>query len=167
MGLLRRMQVIDSVAETLGNDSVVDVGIKVGFATKDMAAVNQHFGSAESLAIYAIDPHRARLMEVYQFGELNQDGDVIESKVEEKVSALSGCVAVYCHAIGSSAVRQLRTSGVQPVKVTDNIPIADLIELLQEEMHSGPTSWLAKAIDRQRGPESNRFDQMEADGWDE
>ena len=74
---------------------------------------------------------------------------------------------MYCHAIGSSAARQLLAKGVQPVKVTDNIAISDLIELLQEEMHSGPSSWLAKAIDRQKAPQANRFDQMEAEGWDE
>jgi nitrogen fixation protein NifX len=165
MGLLRRMQVIDSVDETLSNDPVAEVGVRVGFATKDMAAVNQHFGSADSLVIYSIDPDDSRLLEVFQFGQLEQDGN--EGKLEEKITALNGCAAVYCHAIGSSAVRQLLAKGVQPVKVTDNIAINDLIELLQEEMHSGPSSWLAKAIDRQNGPDTGRFDQMEADGWEE
>jgi nitrogen fixation protein NifX len=165
MGLLRRMQVIEPCDEAISEEFDPDLSIKVGFATKDLVSVNQHFGSAESLALYAIQPNQSKLLEIFQFGQLDQDGN--ESKLEEKIAALNNCAAVYCHAIGSSAVRQLLAKGVQPVKVTDNIAISDLIELLQEEMHSGPSSWLAKAIDRQRDPDANRFDQMEAEGWDE
>ena len=57
--------------------------------------------------------------------------------------------------------------GVQPVKVSDNVAIDDLIEMLQDEMRAGPTAWLAKAIDKQNRPDMGRFDEMEADGWDE
>jgi len=165
MGLLRRMQVIDSVEETLIGGIETNTGIKVGFASKDMITVNQHFGSADGFAVYSIDPYMAKLLEVFQFGQLEQDSN--ESKLDDKIMVLSDCAAVYCHAIGSSAAKQLLAKGVQPVKVTDNIAIKDLVELLQEEMHSGPSSWLARAIDRQKGPDINRFDRMEAEGWDE
>jgi len=159
------MQVIEAVDNAMDSDAALGLGIKIGFATKDMVAVNQHFGSAESLAIYDITPDSYKFLEVFQFGQLAQDGN--EGKLEEKIAALDGCAAVYCHAIGASAVRQLLAKSVQPVKITDNIAIKDLIELLQQEMRSGPSSWLAKAIDRQNGPDGSRFDLMEAEGWDE
>lgn len=165
MGLLRRMQVIDGSGEALDHDLSADIGIKVGFATKDMLAVNQHFGSTEGLAVYSVTPDSAKLVEVFQFGHPKQDDN--ENKLEEKIEALDSCAAVYCHAIGASAVKQLLAKGVQPIKMSDNIAIDDLVELLQEEMQSGPSSWMAKAIDRQKGPDINRFDRMEAEGWDE
>ena len=165
MGLQRRMQVIDGSTPDSDEADFMDMAIKIGFATSDMAHVNQHFGSAKSFAVYAINPDGARMLEASQFGELDQDGD--EDKLVSKLAVLEGCAAVYCHAIGSSAVRQLVARGVQPVKVSDNVAIDDLIEMLQDEMRAGPTAWLAKAIDKQNRPDMGRFDEMEADGWDE
>ncbi len=165
MGLQRRMQVIDGNAPSGKEDNFVDAAIKIAFATSDMTHVNQHFGSAKSFTVYAINPDGAKLLEASQFGQLDQDGN--EDKLVVKMNILDGCAAVYCHAVGSSAVRQLVTRGIQPVKVSDNIAISDLIEMLQDEMRSGPSSWLAKAIDKQKAPDMGRFDEMEAEGWDE
>lgn len=165
MGLQRRMQVIDSSTPDKDEAAFIDSALKIAFATSDMAHVDQHFGSAKSFAVYAINPDDAKLLEASQFGQLDQDGD--EDKLVSKLAALEGCAAVYCHAIGSSAVRQLVAQGVQPVKVSDNVAISDIIEMLQDEMRVGPSAWLAKAIDKQRGPDMSRFDDMEADGWEE
>ena len=165
MGLQRRMQVIDGGVSATKDAAFLDTAIKIAFATSDMEHVNQHFGSAKSFAIYAINPDDAKLLEASQFGQLDQDGN--EDKLVVKMSILEGCSAVYCHAVGSSAARQLLTRGIQPVKVSDDIAIADIIGMLQDEMRAGPSAWLAKAIDRQRGPDMNRFDDMEAEGWDE
>jgi nitrogen fixation protein NifX len=159
------MQVIDG--STLNSDETgcIDTSIRIAFATSDMTHVNQHFGSAKSFAVYAINPDDAKLLEASQFGQQDQDGN--EDKLVSKLVALEGCAAVYCHAIGSSAVRQLVARGVQPVKVSDNVAIDDLIEMLQDEMRVGPSAWLAKAIDKQNGPDMGRFDDMESEGWDE
>lgn len=165
MGLQRRMQIIDGTTSNDEESKFVDLAIKIAFATSDMTHVNQHFGSAKSFAVYAITPDEAKLLEASQFGQLDQDGN--EDKLVSKMAVLEGCAAVYCHAIGSSAVRQLVARGIQPVKVSDNVPIDDLIEMLQDEMRSGPSSWLAKAIGRQNGPDMSRFDDMEAEGWEE
>ena len=165
MELQRRMQVIDGTTPAEEDATFMSTAIKVAFATSDMEHVDQHFGSAKSFAVYAINPDGVKLLEASEFGQLDQDGN--EDKLVVKMAILDGCAAVYCHAVGSSAVRQLVSRGIQPVKVSDNIAIADLIEMLQDEMRSGPSSWLAKAIDKQRGPDTGRFDAMEAEGWDE
>ena len=164
MSLIRRMQVINGSDEPQFNNPQSEFIIKVGFATKDMIAVNQHFGSAKSIAVYYVGLDDTRFVEVYEFGKLAQDGN--ESKLDEKINALNGCAAVYCHAIGSSAVRQLAANAIQPIKINDAVAIKDIIKLLQDEMRSGPSSWLAKAIERDRGLDDTRFDQMEAEGWD-
>lgn len=80
---------------------------------------------------------------------------------------LDGCVAVYCRACGASAVRQLLAGNVQPVKVGEDATIVDLLAALQAELREGPSSWLAKAIERQRPTDANKFDAMAAEGWDE
>ena len=139
--------------------------VRVAFATSDMKHVDQHFGAAESFAIYAIDQDRASLSEVVQFGQLDMDGN--EDKLAAKIEALAGCIAVYCQAIGASAVNQLRPHGIQPVKVTSGTPLSTAIHALQCELREGPSAWLARAIEHQTPGPTNRFDTMEAEGWSE
>jgi len=160
------MQIIDgSNTPDSNNAEFAETALKIAFATSDMTHVNQHFGSSQSFAIYAITPDECRLLEASQFGPSDQDGN--EDKLAAKLEILQGCAAVYCHAMGASAVRQLTAQGVQPVKVSDNVAISDLVEMLQGEMRSGPSSWLAKAIAQMKSPDMSRFDDMEAEGWDE
>jgi nitrogen fixation protein NifX len=143
----------------------MDTAIKVAFATKDLKTVNQHFGSAQTFAVYAVNPERTELVEVAEFGQLEQDGN--EDKLGAKIDLLNGCAAVYCQAVGASAIRQLVAKGIQPVKVYEGSLITDLVRDLQEELISGPSAWVAKALARQRGAEKERFDQVEFENWEE
>lgn len=164
MVLERRMQVMDSPAD---KDSVrPDItGLRVAFATTNMKTVDQHFGSAKSVAIYAVNPDNAVMLEVAEFGRLAQDGN--EDKLSDKIAVLAGCAAVYSQAIGSSAIQKLMQAGIQPIKITEGANIQALITALQEEMRLGPSKWLAKAIAKQEGPDTSRFEDMEAEGWQE
>lgn len=161
MAMQRHLRVVGRGTD----DECAATGLRVAFATTDMKHVDQHFGSARSFAIYAVDPERASMLEAAEFGKLDQDGD--EDKLAAKIQMLNGCAAVYCLAIGSSAVRQLVALNVQPVKVSEGASIAGLVKSLQDEMRAGPSAWLAKAIQRQSRPDMNRFDAMESEGWDE
>ena len=143
----------------------METAIKVAFATTDMVHVNQHFGSARSFAVYAVDPENFEMLEAAQFGELAQDGN--EDKLSVKIQLLDGCAAVYCQAIGASAVKQIVAQGIQPIKVHEGCTIQSLITDLQNEMKAGPSSWLAKAINQHKGPDSGRFDEKETEGWQE
>ena len=144
---------------------LMETALKIAFATTDMETVNQHFGSAKSFAVYAVDMENAQLLEAAQFGELSQDGN--EDKLSVKIELLDGCAAVYCQAIGGSAINQLIAKNIQPVKVHEGGRINDLIADLQNEMKAGPSSWLAKAINQHKSPDPERFDKMEDEGWDE
>jgi nitrogen fixation protein NifX len=143
----------------------METALKIAFATTDMETVNQHFGSAKSFAIYAVDMDDAQLLEAAQFGELQQDGN--EDKLSVKIELLNGCAAVYCQAVGGSAINQLIAKNIQPVKVHEGGRIKDLIVDLQNEMKAGPSSWLAKAINQHKTPDPDRFKRMEEEGWDE
>lgn len=161
MALKRQLKVMGSDTEA----SVLDTALKVAFASTDMKTVNQHFGSAKSLVVYAVDPEQVHMLEVYQFGDLAQDGN--ENKLADKINALDGCIAVYSQAVGASAVGQLKARGVHPVKVSAGAEIGELLEGLQDELRAGPSAWLATAIKSQMPADPNRFDQMENEGWEE
>ncbi|TAK62396.1 nitrogen fixation protein NifX [Methylobacter sp.] len=143
----------------------METALKIAFATTDMETVNQHFGSAKSFAIYAVNMDDAQLLEAAEFGELQQDGN--EDKLSVKIELLNGCAAVYCQAVGGSAINQLIAKNIQPVKVHEGGKIKDLIVDLQNEMKAGPSNWLAKAINQHKSPDPERFNQMEDEGWDE
>jgi nitrogen fixation protein NifX len=161
MALQRRLKVLRPGIE----DKWMDTAVRVAFASTDMQQVNQHFGAAESFALYAIDMERIELIEVVQFGMLEMDGN--EDKLVAKINALDGCIAVYSQAVGASAVSQLKQRGIQPVKVTPGASVPDLLESLQEQLREGPSAWLARAIEAQKPADPDRFQDMEAEGWDE
>lgn len=158
MALIRRMRIVEQ--ESLA----MDTALKIAFCTDDMKQVNQHFGSAKTFAIHAVDMNHSELLEVAEFGKLDQDGN--EDKLANKISLLAGCAAVYCEAVGASAIRQLLAAGIQPVKVYRGSQIADLLEDFQQELRSGPAAWVAKALARQ-DPAQERFAQLAADEWEE
>ncbi len=150
----RQLRVLDD-----GDDNAM---LRVAFATSDRKVINQHFGSASSFAIYGVNPDDARLLTVIEFGDLTHDEDKLAAKLE----LLKDCIAVYCRACGASAVRQLLTQGIQPVKVSEGATIEEMISALQDELRSGPSSWLAKALQRSGvGSMMGRFDAMESEGW--
>lgn len=161
MALVRRMRIVDKTEEELAMETT----LKIAFCTDDMKLVNQHFGSAKSFAIYAVDIEHSELLEAAQFGKLEQDGN--EDKLATKIALLDGCAAVYCEAIGASAIRQLLAAGIQPVKVYRGSQITDLVEDFQTELRTGPSAWLAKAIARAAAPSAEKFSAMEAEGWEE
>jgi nitrogen fixation protein NifX len=160
MALIRRMRIVDKSEEQLA----METSVKIAFCTDDMKLVNQHFGSARTFALYAVDMEQCELLEAAEFGKLDQDGN--EDKLAAKIGLLEGCAAVYCEAIGASAIRQLMAAGIQPVKVQRGSLIAGLLDDLQTELRTGPSAWVAKALARQ-GVDSEKFTQMEADGWEE
>jgi len=161
MSLTRRLALVQSTDQR----NFMETALKIAFATTDMETVNQHFGSAKSFAIYAVNMDDAQLLEAAEFGELQQDGN--EDKLSVKIELLNGCAAVYCQAVGGSAINQLIAKGIQPVKVHEGGRIKDLIVDLQNEMKAGPSSWLAKAINQHKTPDPDRFNRMEDEGWDE
>lgn len=161
MTLQRRLQLVPGNTET----AWMDTALKVAFATADRKHVDQHFGAARSFAIYAIDPEHAGFVEACEFGLLGMDGN--EDKLAAKIAALDGCVAVYSQAVGASAINQLKANGIQPIKVSPGVEIADLVESLQQELREGPSRWLAKAISMRSADDASRFDAMEAEGWEE
>lgn len=161
MTLQRRLQLVGCNTE----DQWMETAIKVAFATADMKHVDQHFGAAQSFAIYAVDQDTICFLEASEFGDLNMDGN--EDKLGEKIKVLDGCIAVYSQAVGASAINQLKAKNIQPVKVTPGAVISDLLSALQEELMQGPSSWLARAIQNTAPVDPTRFDAMESEGWEE
>jgi len=158
MMMKRRLKVV-------GRDDTNATAVKIAFATTDRKRVNQHFGAAEGFAIYRVSPGGYELLEVAQFGRLDMDGN--EDKLGAKIEALSGCIAVYCQAVGASAIGKLRARGIQPIKVSPETLVSSLLHALKRELRDGPSAWLKRAIEQQSPRSESRFDAMAAEAWEE
>lgn len=135
--------------------------VKIAFATSDRRSVNQHFGAAESFAVYEVGENETRLIEVAEFTETAMDGH--EGKLAGKVGLLDDCAAVYCNAVGASAIQQLLAASIQPMRVDEGTPIEELLCGLQRNLANDPPVWLAKHLKKQNG---NR-DFAENEEWQE
>ena len=158
MSMQRQLRVLAGV------DVGAEPGLLIAFATSDLKHVDQHFGSAERFAIYRVEAERVTLSQVAEFGRLDHDGN--ENHLLEKFVLLDGCSAVYCQAVGPSAVRQLLGLGVQPMKVPEMSSISALLGGLQHELRQGAHGWIGRALARQRR-DKKRFDAMESEGWED
>jgi len=136
---------------------------KIAFATSDRVLVDQHFGAAAGFAIYAIDGEHARLIEVTEYPQESMDGN--EDKLASRIAALAGCAAVYCLAVGGSAVRQLLAGGVQPVRVETETPIEALLQMLCKAVREGGVVWIDRIV--RHDSDTGRFDRMAEEGWQE
>lgn len=139
--------------------------IQVAFASGDRVQVDQHFGAASAFAIYKVGMDSAQLVEVARFVETAMDGH--EGKLDAKIALLEGCAAVFCEAVGGSAIQRLLSKGVQPVKVEGGTTIDSITAMLQGELREGPTGWLAKAVSKAAEKGTDRFAEMESEGWQE
>lgn len=159
MSIARHLRVLDCATK----ENAMPNAIKVAFASTDMRHVDQHFGSAKSFVMYEVDLENATMTDAVEFGALDQDGN--EDKLDAKIQALSSCAAVYVQAIGGSAITKLARIGVQPMKVQPGSSISQLVAELQAQLRAGPTAWIARALQGEKTGE--RFDDMEAEGWNE
>ncbi|MCP5197036.1 MAG: nitrogen fixation protein NifX [Gammaproteobacteria bacterium] len=164
MALLRHLRILAGGTEE--KPGMTTPTIKAAFATSDRQRVNQHFGAASGILIYAVTPNQATMVEFAQFGALDRDGH--EDKLAAKLAVLRGCAVIYCEAVGGSAIQQLLTLGVQPLRVEPGIPITTLVAELQAALQGDAPTWLNRAMSRQHKADDQtgaRFAAMEAEGW--
>jgi nitrogen fixation protein NifX len=138
--------------------------VKIAFASSDRRIVDQHFGAAEAFCIYSLAEDDARLIEVAEFHDSDVAMDGHEGKLAGKIALLEGCAAVYCNAVGASAIKQLLAAGIQPMKVAEGTPVDELLCGLNQGLKDAPPAWLAKRL---QNKDADRFAAMEAEGWSE
>ncbi len=140
--------------------------VKIAFASTDRKQVDQHFGAAEAFVLYELSADDARMTEVVEFHDSDTAMDGHEGKLAGKIALLEGCAAVYCNAVGASAVKQLLAAGIQPMKVEEGEPIDALLCGLNHSLLHEPPAWMAKHLKRE-GAGADRFSAMDEEGWSE
>lgn len=161
---MRHLRLVTSIEE------MPPMTVRIAFATSDRKQVDQHFGAAEAFAIYELSDGEAKLVELAQFTDSDVAMDGHEGKLASKIALLEGSAAVYCNAVGASAVKQLLAAGIQPMKVEEGASIDDLLSGLNASMAAEPPAWMVKhlkQLDDAKGTGVDRFAAMDAEGWSE
>ena len=156
---MRHLKLVHSTEEAAA------MSVKIAFASADRRLVDQHFGAAEAFCIYTLAEDDARLVEVAEFHDADTAMDGHEGKLASKIALLEDCAAVYCNAVGASAIKQLLAAGIQPMKVPEGAVIDELLCGLNQSLKGDPPAWLAKRLAAPRA--ADRFAAMEAEGWSE
>ena len=154
----RKLQLIEGTAPA-------DYFIHIGFATASQDRVDQHFGSSRTLMIYGVSAERASLFEVVQFKSAEPGHDT--GKLTARFEALQGCSAVYCMACGPSVMSQLKAMNVQVLTLESGTSIHDLLVDLQQQIRSGASGWLGKAVRQAQSldGEAGRLSAMLDEDW--
>lgn len=129
------------------------MSLKLAFASTDGQVVDEHFGAAPRFQVFTLNEtgaHRSAVV-VCNTGEGHDD-----KRLSERIAALRDCRAVFCTAIGQGALRQLRASGLEAIRVAENQDISQLIA----DWQSGRIGIAPKAAD-----DVKRFDQYLDEGW--
>lgn len=158
--ITRRLTLIDAA----DRDEFMATALHVAFATSDQKHIDQHFGSCQGFAIYLVSKDETRFKEAIAFAPAREDGN--EDKLKARIEALQGCAAIYCLAVGGSAIAQLKQAGIQPMKVAPGLEIKAQLGLLRKELREDPAFWMLRALDAADRDEG-RFDAMDEEGWKE
>ncbi len=127
--------------------------LKIAFATKDGAAVDQHFGSCRRFDIYTVTAESTDLVETRTLASTSpkKDGADEESRIDSRLAAVQDCAIVHMTSIGGTAAARVVKAKVHPVKVPEGTPVVELLERLQGVLATNPPPWLRKIL-RQHDP---------------
>lgn len=136
-----------------------DNRVKIAFASSDNDSVNQHFGSASQFSIYGISVEKWQLIELVEFSKAPAGHN--EDKLKLRVNALNECSAIYCNAIGMSAIKQLLALNVKPINVETGTEIKSILSELKSAWQNDENYWLAKGtINKNVEPDSSLSDEQ-------
>ncbi|HTN51482.1 MAG TPA: nitrogen fixation protein NifX [Anaeromyxobacter sp.] len=117
--------------------------MRVAFTSSGGEIVDQHFGQAAHFFLWEIGPERAE--PVGRVDVLLGAGDE-EDRIAARAGAIAGCAIVYTQQIGGPAAARLVARRIHPMKTQAEVPVAEVVEKLQQVLRGRPPPWLRKAM---------------------
>ncbi|MBD1388216.1 nitrogenase cofactor biosynthesis protein NifB [Neiella sp. HB171785] len=118
------------------SESEVDSSVLVAVASKSGVLIDQHFGYAQSFAIYRVSATAIERTEQRTVGQycVGDDCDAADSRMDASLQALSGVKHVLCSRIGMTPWQALEQHGVMPSTEYALFGIDDALEQLQSQL---------------------------------
>lgn len=120
--------------------------MKVAFTSTTGEIIDQHFGQCRNFYIWEIEPDKAAQVELID--SISSEGDE-EDRITARGNALEGCAIVYTMQIGGPAAAKLVARKIHPMKTNVEVPIAEIVEKLQQVLRGNPPPWLRKIMNKE------------------
>lgn len=118
--------------------------MKIAFTSSDGKTIDQHFGQASHFWIWEVGPGAAE--PIGSVAVLSTGTDE-EDRIAARATAIAGCAVVYTQQIGGPAAAKLVSRRIHPMKTQAEVPVAEVVEKLQEVLRNRPPPWLRRLID--------------------
>jgi nitrogen fixation protein NifX len=118
--------------------------MKIAFTSSDGKTVDQHFGQASHFWIWEVGPETAEPIGAVSVLSTGTDE---EDRIAARATAIAGCAVVYTQQIGGPAAAKLVSRRIHPMKTQDEVPVAEVVEKLQEVLRNRPPPWLRRLIE--------------------
>ncbi|WP_018501678.1 nitrogen fixation protein NifX [Parafrankia discariae] len=117
--------------------------LKIGFATSDGSAVDQHFGWCRRFDVYEVGPEGYRLFETRELGPAEEDE---EDKIASRLAAVVDCAILNVCDIGGTAAAKVVKARIHPMKVAKGTEIDALLTKFVAVLAGSPPPWLRKVL---------------------
>lgn len=145
-----------------------DIQLSLGFATSDRSQVNQHFGTASMFSIYGLnDQNQWQRLSVLEFPETRHAKDS-HDKLQSRIDHLASVDAVFCLAVGPSAVQRMARQQIQPIVLDQPEPIKTLLQQFVACAQKDTSSWQFKLAQRKQlhGQRKRKLSRLMEEPWD-
>jgi nitrogen fixation protein NifX len=122
--------------------------MKVAFTSSTGQMIDQHFGQCQTFQIWEIGPDAAEPLTTVSAITSAEDE---EDRIAARANALTDCAIVYTMQIGGPAAAKLVAKKIHPMKTNSEVPVAAIVEKLQEVLRGNPPPWLRKAMHKEKG----------------
>ncbi len=119
--------------------------MKVAFTSTTGEIIDEHFGQSTRFHVWEIGPEEAHLLTTVVAG--SAEGDE-EDRISARADVLADCSIVYTMQIGGPAAAKLVARRIHPMKTGKEVPVAEMVEKLQEVLRGNPPPWLRKAMNK-------------------
>lgn len=120
--------------------------MKIAFTSSTGETIDQHFGQCQTFHVWEIGPEQATPLTT--ISAISTAGDE-EDRIAARASALAECAIVYTMQIGGPAAAKLVAQRIHPMKTNAEVPVAEIVEKLQEVLKGNPPPWLRKAMHKE------------------
>lgn len=138
--------------------------MRIAFTSSDGATIDQHFGRTRDFHVWEVLAESAAFVGAVSAVTRSEDApegpagnrgiaagsDLGEDETAARANAIASCAIVCTVQIGGPAAAKLVSRRIHPMKVSADVPIAEVIAKLQQVLRGTPPPWLRKAMNETR-----------------
>lgn len=133
----------------------------IAFATSNNVDLDAHFGSCPAMSLYRLTPDGCEHIKSVEFTAVEGHN---QQKINDRLTILNGCFAVYCLACGNPVRKQLMAQGTRVVIYPEQSSIESVINHIHNNWPSQVA--LRQAKQREKKKQADYFETLTESEWE-